>query len=66
MIPVLLEILNPLQQARQVLLPSNAREDSAAAREIVLVKTKFLIIYIEYHTSSLISFVPMRASFLRN
>ena len=38
MIPVLLEILNPLQQARQVLLPSNVREDSAAAQEIVSVK----------------------------
>ena len=50
MIHVLSEILNLLQQARQVLLPSNAREDSAAAREIVLVKTKFLIIYIEYHS----------------
>ena len=46
MIHVLLEILNLSKQARQVLLPSNAQEDSAAAHKIVLVKTKLLIIYI--------------------
>ena len=65
MIHVLLEILNLSHQARQVLLPSNAREDSVAAQQIVLVKTKYLIIYIYSNiiTITIISFVETRASF---
>ena len=66
MIHVLLEILNLSQQVRQVFLPLNAREDSAAAQEIVLVNTKYLVIhtYIQIHiTISIISFVATRASF---
>ena len=65
MIHALLEILNLSHQARQVLHLSNVREGSVAAQQIVLVKTKYLIIYIYLNiiTITIISFVETRASF---